>query len=31
MHRDVFKTWAQISMGLLVCLLAFFGFYIFTR
>ena len=31
MSSNVFKTWAQISMGALVCLLIVFGFYIFSR
>jgi hypothetical protein len=31
MRSDFFKTWAQISMGLLFALLVLFGFYILTR
>jgi hypothetical protein len=31
MRGGFFKTWAQVSMGLLVCLVVVFLFFIFTR
>jgi hypothetical protein len=31
MYDGFFKTWAQVSMVVLFCLLVVFGFFIFTR
>jgi hypothetical protein len=31
MSGNFVRSWAQVSMGVLVCLLVVFGFYIFSR
>ena len=31
MAGEFYKTWAQLSMGVLFCLLVVFGFYVLSR